>query len=171
MSHESGLRVRQHKRREIELPIEFVVAEKHRGQVRFSASSPAAEQYTLRGTSLDISPGGMGFASALFLPRMCEGSLRVLDPTPIGTRPDGSQVHDVAFSQRVKVRRVRMIGQEPTYFVGVSFADPENVDPDIANRMLLLKRHFDTANGRPVDPDEPVEPEGGGPGDRGGYAG
>jgi hypothetical protein len=149
MSYESGLRVRQHKRREIELPCEFVVAEKHHAQVRFSSSSPALGQHSLRGTSVDVSPGGMCFNSPLYLPRMCEGSLRVLDPAPAGTAPDGSPMHDVVFSQRVRVRRVYMVGPEPTYYVGVAFADPENVDPDIANRMMLLKRHFEDPDGAP----------------------
>ena len=69
---------------------------------------------------------------------MCEGSLRVFDPMPVGTRPDGQPIFEVAFEQRVKVRRVQMTSHEPTYFIGVSFADPEAVDPDIGNRMMLL---------------------------------
>lgn len=141
MSSQSGLRVRQHHRREIELPVEFVVAEHQRVQVRFSSNSSAVNEYTIRGTSVDISPGGMGFSSREFLPRLCEGSLRVFDPTPVGTRSDGTPILEVAFEQRVKVRRVQMTSHEPTYFIGVSFADPDQVDPDIGNRMMLLKSH------------------------------
>ena len=36
-------------------------------------------------------------------------------------------------------------------FIGVSFAEPENVDPDIANRMMLLKRQGEGA-GAPAVP-------------------
>lgn len=140
MSSKSGLRVRQHHRREIELPIEFVVGEAHRPQLRFSTSSSAVDPHSIRGTSVDISPGGMGFTSRQFLPRMCEGLLRVFDPMPVGTRGDGSPILEVAFEQRVKVRRVQMTSHEPTYFIGVSFADPDAVDPDIGNRMMLLKQ-------------------------------
>ncbi len=143
MSSQSGLRVRQHHRREIELPVEFVVAEEHREQLRFGPTSSALNDHTLRGTSVDISPGGMGFTSQQFLPRMCEGSLRVFDPMPVGTRPDGTPILEVAFEQRVKVRRVQMTSHEPRYFIGVSFADPDMVDPDIANRMALLKQQQD----------------------------
>ena len=145
MSRESGLRVRQHRRREIELPVEFVVTEAHREQVRYSSSSSAVNEYTVRGTSVDISPGGMGFICRQLVPRMCEGSLRVFDPSPVATRPDGTPIHEVAFAQRVKVRRIRMTSSKPTYFIGVSFADPEHVDPDIANRMMLLKRQSEVA--------------------------
>jgi hypothetical protein len=140
MSSQSGLRVRQHHRREIELPVEFVVAEEHRHQVRYSANSSAQDDHTLRGTSVDISPGGMGFTCSEFVPRMCEGLLRVFDPMPVGTRADGTSVLEVALEQRVKVRRVQMTSEEPVYFIGVSFADPEGVDPDIGNRMVLLKQ-------------------------------
>ncbi len=139
MSPKSGLRVRQHHRREIELPVEFVVDEEHHSQLRFSAQSDAVDAHCVRGTSVDISPGGMGFTCRQFLPRMCAGLLRVFDPMPVGTRGDGSPILEVAFEQRVKVRRVQMTSHEPTYFIGVSFADPDSVDPDIGNRMMLLK--------------------------------
>ena len=143
MSSQSGLRVRQHHRREIELPVEFIVAEEYRDQVRFGSKSSAINDHSLRGTSVDISPGGMGFSCGQFLPRQCEGLLRVFDPMPIGTRDDGTPMLEVAFEQRVKVRRVQMTSHEPTYFIGVSFADPDNVDPDIGNRMMLLKEAGD----------------------------
>ena len=143
MSSQSGLRVRQHHRREIELPVEFVVAEEYRDQIRFSAQSSAIDDHTVRGTSVDISPGGMGFTCRQFLPRQCEGSLRVFDPMPVGMRADGTPILEVAFEQRVKVRRVQMTSHEPTYFIGVSFADPDNVDPDIGDRIMLLKQAGD----------------------------
>ncbi len=140
MSSQSGLRVRQHHRREIELPVEFVVAEAYRDQLRFSAKSSAIDDHSLRGTSVDISPGGMGFTCRQFLPRQCEGLLRVFDPMPVGMRADGTPILEVAFEQRVKVRRVQMTSHEPTYFIGVSFAEPDNVDPDIGDRIMLLKQ-------------------------------
>ncbi len=142
-----GLKVRQHERRAVELPVEFVVAAHHRAQVRFSAGAAALDDHTVRGTSIDVSPGGLGFRCLQFLPRLCEGTIRVLDPTPVGTRGDGTPVHEVAFAHQVKVRRVRMLSREPEYLVGVSFSDPESVDPLIAERMLLLKRQFDAAPG------------------------
>jgi hypothetical protein len=59
---------------------------------------------------------------------------------PVGTKPDGTPILEVALEQRVKVRRVQMTSDEPVYFIGVSFADPDAVDPDIGNRMILLKQ-------------------------------
>ena len=156
MSSQSGLRVRQHHRREIELPVEFVIAPEHRSQVRFGTNSSAMDHHSLRGMSVDISPGGMGFTCQQFLPRMVEGSLRVFDPMPVGARPDGTPILEVAFEQRVKVRRVQMTSQEPRYFIGVSFADPDSVDPDIGNRMMLLKQQQDAmAEAAPPGGEEP----------------
>jgi hypothetical protein len=152
MSSPSGLRVRQHHRREIELPVEFVVDEEHRHQVRYSANSSAVDDHTLHGTSVDISPGGMGFTSSEFVPRMCEGHLRVFDPMPVGTKADGSPILEVALEQRVKVRRVQMTSDDPVYFIGVSFADPDSVDPDIGNRMILLKEQAAEVNPTPQGP-------------------
>ena len=40
---------------------------------------------------------------------------------PVGMRADGTPILEVAFEQRVKVRRVQMTSHEPTYFIGVSF--------------------------------------------------
>ncbi len=154
MSSQSGLRVRQHHRREIELPVEFIVAEEYRDQVRFGSKSSAINEHSLRGTSVDISPGGMGFTSSQFLPRQCEGVLRVFDPMPAGARGDGTPMLEVAFEQRVKVRRVQMTSHEPTYFIGVSFADPDNVDPDIGNRMMLLKEAGDGMATMPPTPSQ-----------------
>ena len=151
---QSGLRVRQHHRREIELPVEFVVAVEYRDQLRFSSQSSAIDDHSLRGTSVDISPGGMGFTCRQFLPRQCEGSLRVFDPMPVGMRADGTPILEVAFEQRVKVRRVQMTSHEPTYFIGVSFAEPDNVDPDIGNRMMLLGQAGD-GTPPPAPPGEP----------------
>ena len=151
MSSQSGLRARQHHRREIELPVEFVITEAQRDQVRYSASSSALNEHTLRGTSVDISPGGMGFTCCEFVPRMCEGHLRVFDPMPVGAKPDGTPILEVALEQRVKVRRVQMTSEDPLYFIGVSFADPDSVDPDIGNRMILLKEQ--AVDGSPPSPE------------------
>ncbi len=145
MSARSGLRVRQHRRREVELPIEFVVCEAHRAQVRFSASSDAAGEHTVCGTSIDISLGGMGVSCRQLLPRVCEGSLRVFDPTPVGTKSDGSPVLEVGFEHLVKVRRVRMTSGEPTYFIGLSFLEPE---PDLDRRIAAFIDRLDAKNGQ-----------------------
>jgi hypothetical protein len=136
MAKLSGLTVRQHERTEFELPAELVIADEHRAQVRFSSTSPAAEPHVIAARTIDISPGGMGLTVRQFLPRMCEGAVRLFDPAPIGMRSDGTPIRAVAFEHRVKVRRVRMSSHDPVYMVGLSFIDPE---PDLEQRVAALQ--------------------------------
>lgn len=135
MAQASGLTVRQHEREAFELSVEFVVCEAHREQVRFSPMSAAQEPHVTRGTATDISSGGIGLVCRQFVPRMCEGTVRVFDPNPVGTSSDGTPIHEVAFEHRVKVRRVALGSHEPTYAIGVAFVDPE---PDIDQRVAKL---------------------------------
>lgn len=136
MAEISGLTVRQHARKEFDLAIEFVVANRHQEQVRFSPMSTAKDQHAIRGRAIDISTGGMGWVCDHFLPRMCEGTVRVFDPRSVGTRPDGSPIYDVAFEHTCVVRRVTMVDHKPTYSVGVAFVDPQ---PNISQRVEQLR--------------------------------
>lgn len=137
----SGLTVRYYERREIDLPVEFIVSDEHRDQVRFSSGSATKGPHSVLATTIDISSGGLGIRTRQFIPRMCEGSLRILDPRPVGTRSDGTAIHQVAFEHYVKVRRVSMTSHEPAYFVGVSFIDPE---PDLEARIAKLLDFVET---------------------------
>ena len=135
MTQTSGLTVRQHEREALELSAEFVVCEQHREQVRFSAMSGAAEPHVTRGIATDISLGGMGLVCGQFGPRMCEGTVRVFDPDPVGEAPDGTPLHEVMFEHRAKIRRVALAGHEPSYALGAAFIDPE---PDIEQRIAKV---------------------------------
>jgi c-di-GMP-binding flagellar brake protein YcgR len=143
MSQISGLTVRQHERAEIELSVEFVVRQRHREQVRFSPISNAAEPYVTRGKAIDLSSGGMGLICRQFVPRMCDGTVRVFDPIPVGKASDGTPIHEVIFEHAVKVRRVSMASHEPTYALGIAFVDPE---PDIEARVERLMKRIVQAN-------------------------
>lgn len=137
MSESSGLTIRQHLRENVNLPVEFVIADEHRGQVQFSATSAAANQHSVSGIAVDLSSGGMGLHLGQFIPRMCEGSVRVFEANAPGDATDGSPIREVTFEHRVKVRRTIMVDHEPVYSVGVSFIDPA---PDTERRIneLLL---------------------------------
>ena len=115
MAQARGLRIRQHERWEIELPVQFVVCDEHRLQVRFSSDSSTADDGGLRGTSIDISPGGLAVASRQFVPRSCEGVVRVFDTTPIGTRDDGTPI-----LQRGKMERSTITMPASTHTVGAT---------------------------------------------------
>jgi c-di-GMP-binding flagellar brake protein YcgR len=138
MRQTSGLTIRQHEREGIQVPIEFVVSEHHTAQVRFSPSSSAAQSNTVRGRAVDISPGGMGLELRQFLPRMCEGTIRIYAPDPMAVAGDGTPILDLVFEHAVKVRRVYLIARDPVYAMGVAFVEPS---PDIDKQIAtLLKR-------------------------------
>jgi c-di-GMP-binding flagellar brake protein YcgR len=140
MPQTSGLTVRQHVRLDVELDVDFVICEEHQDQVRFGTASGAAQPHATRGTTTDMSAGGMGIFCPQFVPRMCEGSVRVFGPAA-PSAPDGPGGRDVIFEHRVKVQRVWMESHDPTYALGFSFVDP---DPDIEQRIREILVHIST---------------------------
>ncbi len=142
MSQISGLTVRHHAREQFGLTIEFTVAPRDRDQVRFSKMSRARNPHVARGIATDISAGGLGWQSRLFVPRMCEGTVRVLRP---GIHLDDTiGPEDVVFEQDVRVRRVFIDGDDALYAIGVSFIDPP---ADVNERVEALKRMAADAGG------------------------
>lgn len=135
MSQTSGLTVRQHEREGINVPIEFVVDPAHASQVRFSSSSSAAGPTMLRGIAQDISSGGMGLLCKQYLPRMCEGLVRVFAPVVGQTQDDGTPAVELILEQHAKVRRVTLVDREPLFSVGVAFIDPH---PGIDGKITEL---------------------------------
>jgi c-di-GMP-binding flagellar brake protein YcgR len=126
----SGLTVRQHERAGIQVPIEFEVCAEHRQQVRFSPQSTAPDHHVMQAMALDISPGGIGVETRHYLPRMCEGMVRITDKG------------EVLLEQRAKVRRVFLTGREPRYMIGMSFM---NAPPEIERRIATIASRFDVA--------------------------
>ncbi|MCI0365423.1 MAG: hypothetical protein L0219_16265 [Phycisphaerales bacterium] len=140
MPRKSGLTVRQHEREGIAapVPVEFSICSEHSTQLHFSPRSSAMSAHGIRGRATDISSGGMGLECRQFVPRMSEGTVRILVPDPIAVGPDGSPVLEVGFEHQVKVRRVYLTGREPTYALGLAFVNPA---ADIDQRVTaLLKR-------------------------------
>lgn len=132
MTEMSGLTVRQHERKSLNLSAEFVVADDVRAQVRFSSSAESVNEASVRGSMLDISSGGMGLLLNCFIPKLCTGTVRVYSHTPSASGSLGEPIYEPIFEHVVQVRRVYMASHEPTYMVGVSFLDPE---PDLSDRV------------------------------------
>ena len=84
----------------------------------------------MQAMALDISPGGIGMESRQFLPRTCEGMVRIIDGG------------ETLLEQRAKVRRVFLNGREPRYMIGVSFINPPD---DIERRIAAIASRFDMA--------------------------
>jgi hypothetical protein len=128
MSMTQGLQVRRHAREAIELEMEFEIAEPHREQIRFSPNSGALERFITTGLAIDISPGGLGLITRHFVPRMCQGIVRIYR---------SQKAREVIFEHEVKVRRVSM--HRDGYALGVAFIDPEQ---GIAERVEELRERF-----------------------------
>lgn len=143
MAQMSGLTIRQHERETLALRAEFVIGEPHRSQVRFNSMSGAAEPHVTRGVASDISTGGVGLICPQFIPRMCEGSIRIYHPKPVSTATDGTPVYEVCFEHRAKVRRVSLASHEPTYALGTAFLDPE---PGVEERVAAVLQLATEAN-------------------------
>lgn len=128
MTKTSGLTVRQHERAGIQVPVEFVVCNEHGVQVRFSPQSNSPDHHIISAVAIDISPGGLGMECRHFLPRMCEGVVRIINGG------------EVVLEQRAKVRRVFLTGRDPKYMIGVAFIAPPD---DIEQRILDVTGRFD----------------------------
>lgn len=129
MSHTTGLTIRQHNRESVELPVEFVVCDAHAAQVRLSSSSATTLEQSISGIAVDISAGGLGLITEQYVPRMCEGVVRILGPASV--QSEDSQ-RKAVFEHAVKVRRTSMDSHAPSYSIGVSFIQP---DPDVGQQI------------------------------------
>ena len=156
MSDYDQLKARQHARTAIELDVEFIIRPDHREQVQFSGRSTVSQPHIVRGITADISTGGMGVVCRQFLPRMCEGTVRVFDPEKhqAGNSVE-SKPEEVAFEVQVKVHRVTMISHAPSYCHGMAFINP---DPDIEQRINKLRQDAEQWYQPPeqVQADQPV---------------
>ena len=128
VSKTSGLTVRQHERSGIQVPVEFTICREHAVQVRFSPQANTADHHEVAGTAVDISPGGLGMESRHFLPRMCEGVIRI------------AVAGNVVLEQRARVRRSSLCGREPRYLIGFAFINPPT---EIEQQIAEIVRRFD----------------------------
>lgn len=130
--------VRQHERVQCAITALLSVAPEHAQQVRL-ARSVGDGHGAVRVTITDCSSGGLGISSPVFFPKSC--LLRVRIPR------DGAPL-----DATLRVQRVRMIGREPTFYLGASFVDREDVktaEALLAAARESHSRQSDTA-GRPA---------------------
>jgi len=140
MASQRGLTVRGSERQRIELPVQFVIADEHRAQVRFSTNSAALDEFAVSGVSFDLSVGGLGFSAVQFLPRHCEGTIRVMSHA--GGTPGSKNIGAgdgkpacVRIEHRVKIRRVWMDTKNSMYSIGLAFVDPS---PSLESEVRTL---------------------------------
>lgn len=126
-----SLTVRQHARHDVALDAELSVAPEQAQAVRFS-SSAAGKNGRLQVVLTDISEGGLGVMSTVFVPRHALMDLRVKNPA----LPEGP----AALQMRIRVQRITMTDRRPGYLLGATFADD---GPDFAARLDAFLRMLD----------------------------
>ncbi|MCK4871374.1 MAG: PilZ domain-containing protein [Phycisphaerales bacterium] len=129
MTTYQGLTVRHHDRHELSLAAEFTVQQEHRSQIRFSAADTSVvDPYTLRVTVRDVSRGGLGIGSTVVVPCRTIGSIRIFTGSPSN--------RELLFEGNVRIRRVVMFDDSPTYSLGAQFLDKDGQDDTDLDRLL-----------------------------------
>jgi hypothetical protein len=114
MSENPGLVIRRHRRHDIALDAEVSIAPEHAQAVRF-APAVGGRRGQISTVLVDVSSGGLGVISTVFIPRGALAFIRVRNPA----MPDAPPVLDA----KVRVQRVTMTDRRPGYLIGASFAD------------------------------------------------
>lgn len=104
--------VRRHERHELVLPAILSVAPEHQAMVRFNPSICERDGW-IRATLTDISPGGLGLITGVFIPRMSLMRVRIM------RGQDERQVLDV----KVRLQRICMTDRRPAYLLGTAFVE------------------------------------------------
>ncbi|MEL7473684.1 MAG: PilZ domain-containing protein [Planctomycetota bacterium] len=128
MTENGDITIRRHTRDEISLRGEFVISPEHAEQVILSRGSPYGAKGSIPVRIVDISVGGLGWRSDVFLPRRCRGEIRVI----VGEH----DADEVVFTHVVEVRRVRMSDETPMYNIGAAFADPDEQTTAHVNELI-----------------------------------
>ncbi|MFO0972973.1 MAG: PilZ domain-containing protein [Phycisphaerae bacterium] len=127
-----NLQTRQFERRSAELPARIEILAEHADQIRLAFADALA-----RITVTDLSEGGIGLSSGLFLPK----NARVLVRVRMGETPT-----DKELTVQAIVRRCIMMDVRPTYHIGLQFLE---LTPEEKQSLLdvLAKRAAPTATG------------------------
>jgi hypothetical protein len=119
----ADLIVRDAERHEVAFPARMRVAGEHSSQVRLSAAAPLRDSW-IEVDVLDLSRGGFGLISPVYLPRMTLIQVQVFSPQS----PTGEPMVEGV----VRVRRVSMTDGRPAYLFGTSLEHSDG----LAGRQL-----------------------------------
>lgn len=136
MASEQGLTVRHSQRHEVALEAEVRIASEHSGHVRLAPASGVRGD-RLAVTIVDISAGGLGVMSNVFLPRACLVEIRAADPK----NPHGPPMLETA----ARVQRVTMVDRRPGYLIGLAFVRRDDALEDALDRLLAQTADAESA--------------------------
>ncbi|MDX2116707.1 MAG: hypothetical protein SFY96_00830 [Planctomycetota bacterium] len=117
MAEQSAVSVRRSSRHDVSLRAQLCIAGTHANVVRLAAPA-GARQGWLDVDVVDVSVGGLGFITSVFLPRDCRARLRVfLDDSASPTAEVPLRLH-----------RVNMTDRRPSYLIGASITDASDAE-------------------------------------------
>lgn len=145
-----SLAVREHVRHDVAFDADLAIVPEHAQAVRF-ASSVAGRHGRLPVSLTDVSEGGLGVMSTVFVPRNAMADLVVRNPALPQAPP--------VFKARIRVQRITMTDRRPGYLLGASFVD---TSPEFAKRLDAFLRLLDGEDDAPA----PANDATGGPASR-----
>jgi len=125
MSDQQGLQIRHAQRHDAAFDATVRIAPEHAGLIRFSPMSGAKDD-AIPVSVVDVSMGGLGFLSEVFLPRKSTVVVRIEDPRGSGT---------ALLEARLRVQRIRMTDRRPGYLIGAALEDD---DPDTERQLTAM---------------------------------
>lgn len=123
-----SLVVRAHERVRCELASNASVAPEHATMIVLTNSAVDASG-AIPTTVVDLSRGGIGFRSKVYIPKQARLIVKITDPAA------GATESDTALTVLVKVMRVMMLDRTPNYEIGTAFVDPS---PALKEKVLAL---------------------------------
>ncbi len=127
--------VRQHDRHECQVAVEVAISTEHAGKVVLSRTVGDGAG-TISATMVDISSGGLGLSSPVFLPKGCHLDVRLIrtETAPTGPRAAPSTL----FETQVRIQRTTMTDKSPTYYIGTAFVSDDPVEE--SQRRALMEQ-------------------------------
>jgi hypothetical protein len=133
-----SLVVRAHERVRCELAGGASVAAEHAAMIVL-ASSAVDGSGSVVSTIVDLSRGGVGFRTKVYLPKQARLIVKITDPAA------GATDTEAALTVLVKVMRVMMVDRGPTYEIGTAFVDPSQAMKD---KVMALIANIATLTGQ-----------------------
>lgn len=121
--------VRRSTRIDIALPARLAIADDHAGQVRFGPEAGAVHGW-VDADVVDVSAGGLGLISSVFVPRRTLVRIEVIN----GLDPSAEALLKCVG----RVQRVVMTDRRPAYFLGAAFAET-NHESDKALEQFMAR--------------------------------
>ena len=122
----SQLVVRQHERHTCSLPAHGGVDIAQTEQVNLAVQIAGGASGDFACTLTDVSHGGLGLRTAVFVPKTTRVQLRV-------ALADGGPPVEIA----LRVMRVAMVDRTPTFYLGTSFVQPQSAIAAALTRLIV----------------------------------